>query len=194
MRTTAETLAIEQLLRDLVESYTLEPDRLRLEVEEHPARVNIRLRVSAADMPLLIGTRGAHSRPLVLLVREIGKNAGKFYKFDIEDPEPGECSSFPTREPATAYDPAPAVKLLERLLLAIGVGEFRVEAREMGRERGWLRHQLVVYTRDDDDYRLLTVRPSTTDTQTIVEALGTLFRAAAKKAGVMGGVQVERNT
>ena len=188
------TLATEQLLRDLITTYTCDPDQVELEVKEHPGRVVWKLKVSAADMPLLCGKQGTHSKALLFLAGEIGKNADKFYAFTILDPEPGPSGEKKNLEPAATYDPDPARELLERLLSALGVGEFSVQHEPRGRHAdGRLENDFVIYVRDDDDYRLLTV-PTTVerDAQPIITAIGTLYRAAANKQGVRCHVQVTK--
>jgi hypothetical protein len=206
MNQTAETAQTEQLLRDLIATYTPDENGLQITIKEHPGRVNFFIKVSAAAMPLLCGKRGILSKPLIFLAEEIGRNSDKFMTLAITDPDPGPSAGRLYTPPADTWDPDPTIRLLERLLEAVGVGEFHVEhiaggwdeiahqvTDEVRHADGRLNNVLVIWVRGDDDFKLLTVPPTMAPgAQPVITALGTLFRAGANKTGIRMHLQVTK--
>ena len=190
----SETAQNELILRDLIESITCQPEQIRLEVKERPARVYWKLRASADDTPRLVGTNGAHVKALSFLISELGKAADKPYDFTLEDPEPGPVSHERLKKVAEEYDELPTLNLLERLLDALGVGEYHIDHAKTGvHADGRIENQFTIYVRSDEDYRILTVPPTLDrDRPTVIGALGALFRAAANKQGIRIQLQVEK--
>lgn len=183
----------QDLIHDLLASFTAKPEEIAIEVKEHPGRVYWVVKACGEDTPRIVGRSGAHLKALQFLVREIGKSLDSTHSLELLDPEPGMRPDEPKEPTATSHDPSREVVLLQNLVEALGVSESKVEAfLRPERLDGRLYFDLNVWVRDDQDYKLLTVPPSVKSKATVVEALGVLFRAGAKRNGIRINIVVKR--
>lgn len=182
---TTETLRLHELLRDLVASYTDHTHALELAAKEVPGAVYWTLRGHADDYGKLVGKSGAHVKALGYLVTALGVADGELFTFKLLEPEPApRRPSSPVKE-ATKYDPKPAGELLTRLLGELGIGQYAVTGiTDASRVPIFVTYEIAV--RDAEDYSALTVGPTEGEYvgQTLIGALGTLFRARANRDGV----------
>jgi predicted RNA-binding protein YlqC (UPF0109 family) len=190
---TTDTERTQQLLHALVGMYVTSPQDLQLTARETPGRVEWCLWPGSADTPFIVGGRGSHIRALSYLVGEIGKARDVLYTLTLKEPPRGPAPSWADRPVATEYDHVPARDLIEQLLHAVGTTEFKLNYLTRGiHADGRLRTEFQIWVRSDEDYKHLTVPTGTQDDQTIIAALGTLFRAHANKVGCRIQLQVER--
>lgn len=180
------------LIRELVESYIDHPRDLTLEGKPFASAVYWSMRGHADDYGKLVGKRGAHVNALAFLVRIMGHAQKELHSFKLEEPSPGERREAAPAKAAETYDPRPARDLLCRLLEALDIGQFVVEAKV---ERNlnprvdfplFVRFEIGV--RSHDDYEVM-VMESASSALTVIGSLGMLFRARANKEGV--GVQLD---
>ena len=88
-----------------------------------------------------------------------------------------------------AYDPTPALLLLGRIIDALGLPTARITVGAGAGERDSLTFAFTITVAGPYGYSLLTVpheipRPDRDISMAIIGAIGTLFRAMARKSGV----------
>ena len=198
-RLTMTNRELKKLITDLVGAYIERPSELQV-VEQETAdgkAVYWAIRADPYDNGMVIGFGGGHVDALEFLVERMGEAAGKRFTFRaITDEAPGTISR---REPRTAleYDPTAVLKLLERLIRAVGVNASCIVGPGNGAEKGernTLRYLFrIVPTTTADSNRLVQVYgardPETDRGPNIIGAIGTLFRAMAKRDGVRFNLQ-----
>lgn len=188
---TTETEKLHALLLSLVSSYVDHRDEIAIDAREHPGAVYWSIRGHAEDYGKLVGKGGAHFDALRTLIAAIGDARDELHVLNrFEEPEAAR------RRPAgplvlrETYDPTAAVDLLTSLLENL-IGDFRVDARVKPNREPRIPFPLVailtVVVRAEEDATLLTAPRH--DGKSIVDALGTLFRARANREGV--GVQID---
>ncbi len=194
---TKETEETRALLLALTARFVAWPGALKLGVQEAgDGSAYFALQGHAKDEPVLIGARGSHVDALAIIVQEIGRAAGRKFtfrlitsagKFDRKPEDPRDVVS---------YDPRPAVELLNRLLASLDLGEFAVAHGPGDGVRQSLTYLFAIKLREERDVAALTASreiegPGRREPQTLIGALGTLFRAIAKKEGVRITLSVE---
>lgn len=169
---TPELEKTKALLCDLVGSFIERPAALRVECQSGAdGAAYWMMQGDLADEGKLVGAGGAHVKAVARLVESIGAARGQAFTFRLITV--GDPQRRPERQERDVieYDPRPARDLLCRTLEALDIGEFKVEA---GPGAGARRSLTFVFT-------VKTARYIDADT---LDALGTLFRAIAKKDGV----------
>lgn len=183
MTTDDPALVARDLVRDLVLTYIDHPDDLTVETKEVPGALYFKVKGHADDYGKLVGKGGAHVTSLKIIVSLMGEAVGMLYSFKLDEPDPGERRPMRAMAYAKTFDPEPSRELLDRLMAALPVGDFVVDVKQTG--RGPLAFTFTISVRDAADYMLMTVAPEDMNPRiTAVGAIGTLFRAAANKAGV----------
>lgn len=181
-----------ELLRDLVETYIDHPEELRIATEAFPGAIYFKLQGHADDYGKLVGKGGAHIGAMNVIVRLMGDAVGMLYSFKLEEPEAGERRPLRPLMLARTFDPEPSRQLLDRLIAALPVGDFVVNVEQTCRAP--LSYTFTIGVRAAEDYALMTVAPGDAKPQmTLVGAIGTLFRAAANKAGVKFQITVAKS-
>jgi predicted RNA-binding protein YlqC (UPF0109 family) len=138
------------------------------------------MRVHAEDEPKAIGTEGCHARAFAALVEAWGKRSGEVHTFRL-------LTGPRTKQPrdkfvdAFEYDPAPEVELLHRVLSHIGLNGFSVKVGPPDHPVDTLTFRFEIQLLTPGDVRVL-MRPG--DEEPLIGAIGTLFRAMARKIGV----------
>lgn len=186
---TTDTLT-KELLRDLVHAFTMHPEALQLEAQHTTGAALWIMKGHKDDERFLVGSGGSHVRALSFLVRCIGLARREQYTFKlitIQAPR-----KRPPMDPndAITHDPEPTRALLERILQELSIGSFSVDVGPGVGPRAALTYVFTIRVKDGADYNALTVAPFPESTETIVGALGTLFRAIAKKNGVRFDIAV----
>jgi predicted RNA-binding protein YlqC (UPF0109 family) len=166
---------ITNLLRDLVSTFVERPEALR--VAAQPAADGacyFAMKGALEDESKLVGAGGSHVDALALLVAEFGR------------------ADQPPRD-VIDHDPQPARELLCRVLSSLDVGAFAVTVGPGPGPRNSLTFLFEISLHDAVDYKRLTVpvQHVSCENATIVAALGTLFRAIAKKNGVRYNLTVK---
>lgn len=182
----------EQLLRDLAASLVEHPEALRVAHQiAEDGSIYWAMKGHDDDEPKLVGQRGSHVDAITLLVSQIGKANGKPYTFRlITINAPIDRPKAPPRD-VIDYDPAPAKNLLVRILESLEIGAFAVSVGPGPGARNSLTFVFTIGVNDISDFMTLTYRPDPKADETIEGALGTLYRAIAKKDGVRFFIKVE---
>lgn len=184
----------KQVLRDLVAAFTIHPEAIQ--IDAMPGGQWVMKGARHEDEPVLVGKHGSHVRALSFLMRAIGEARGESYSLKLittHEPRGGRMAK---KKVADNHDPAPAAELLGRILAELSIGDFMVET-EPGEAGELLAFNLTIRVRQFADYNALTVAPGSPSpvvvtSETLVGALGTLFRAIAKKIGVRYDLVVAR--
>lgn len=160
------------LIVDLVGRYVDRPADLRCEFQTtEKGDVYWMMKGHEADEGKLVGIAGCHVKALERLIVRVGAEQRKTYTFRLLTI--GEPLRRPKQAPRDVieYDPRPARDLLCRLLDALAVQRFTVEVGPGSDPRRSLTFVFTVKT------------ASYIDAETL-DALGTLYRAIAKRDGI----------
>lgn len=188
---TTQTEQINDLLRELVETFIDHPHALALTPKEVPGATYWTMQGHADDYGKLVGKKGAHVDALTLLVSSLGEAADQLFTFKLLEPEPAPRRAASPPKQAEHYDPRPARDLLCRILENLGLGQFAVEAKIT--KAGQIEVLFEITVRTDEDYRALTVAPDNSPKGlSVIAALGTLYRAHANKGGIRTQLEVLR--
>lgn len=194
----------ENLIHDIAAAFVDKPESL--EIVSQPAldkAVYFALKGDPRDEGRLVGVGGCHVDALTFLVAMMGRAAGEKFTFRlITCARPEERTSMKSNH-VTNYDVAPAQRLLSRILAEIGVPDARIQVRAPEGPQFSLSFVLSIVTpypaqRDRllDSTKIVIFPASETKSEKAiemrgVEALGTLFRAIARKDGVKMAIAVE---
>ena len=189
---TNETL--KELVRDIVSAYVEFPEDLRLAYQESADGNSCywALRGRIEDEPDLVGARGTHVKALTLLITEFGLALGSTHTFRLVTD--GSRIDRDRTEPqdAVEHEVEPAAELLKRILAALDINATATVGPGKGARRE-LRFMFSIGVPDIETYRKLTVpRDDSPGGETIIGAIGVIFRAIAKWSGVRYEVTVER--
>lgn len=187
---TAELASRKELLKELVGAYVNRPSEIALVANPSAdGSVYWAMQGASDDEGILIGAAGTHVNALKFLVEELGAaNEGVWTFRLITEGRPRQRTTNGHRD-GLMHDPKPARDLLSRLIAEFVEDEFAVEIAPPNGPVNNLSFTFKVRVRDAADYRRLTI-PKTADGYAIVSALGTLFRAIAKKAGARYQIDV----
>lgn len=189
----AATNAAELIVR-LASALVDDARAVQLEMQPLVRRVNFLAKVDINDHGKLLGKRGAHLKPLKLLVKAMGRKHGEAWELFASDPDVGNREDRPQAKPPAVYDPTAARDLLGETLEAILEEPAILEAVEEPKntftftikagvvqdyERLVESHEVVTErgTPGEGDYR-----PA--ETMTLVAALGTFWYAYGRRDGV----------
>lgn len=174
--------ALAELVRDLARLYVGTPASIEVKFQQAAdGPVYFAMKGDRTDDSRLVGREGCHVDALAYLIEAIGKRESRVFTFRlITDPDRAEPWQGP--RDALEYDPRPAREVLCRWLEALGVEKFSVEVGPGDGARTSLSYNFNVKIPDREKAESLT--KSTEGDLSIVGALGTLFRAVSKQAGV----------
>lgn len=178
---TNDHTAVRDLLRSLVASFVSRPEEIQIATQlAEDGACFFALKVAREDESKIVGAGGSHVDALNLLVRAFGAARSRAFTFRAITPGPPLAQKLPARD-VLEHDPRPALALLNSTLGAldhhanVGVGP-----------GSGPRNTLTFVFRiaaGADAYDALTA-PFNGSGCTIIAAIGTLFRAIAKKNGV----------
>lgn len=181
----------QAILRDLVAAFTFHPEAIEIDSQVAAGSVYWMLRGHPDDEPVLIGKQGGHVRALTFLIQEIGKARGETHTFRLMTEHKPRARPPMEQRSAMRFDPEPARELLVRVLQELAIGDFLVEVGPGVGERRALMFEFTITVRDQRDANVLLAHHVDEDNaNSLVETLGTLFRAIAKKNGVRFEVKV----
>lgn len=194
----------ENLIHELAAAFVDKPEAL--EIVSQPAldkAVYFALKGHPGDEGRLVGTGGSHVDALTFLVAMIGRATGEKFTFRLVTcARPDERTTMKPRHVLT-YDPERARALLDRLVTALGVTGHLVTADKPNGPQFSLSFTFTIHTANTADRERLinttkiVIFPQTAEKpekaieMRVVEALGTLFRAIARKDGVKLSIAVE---
>lgn len=188
---------IAALIRETAELYVVEPKLIEVNTQESTKKGTSSpctffvLRGAKTDEARLVGRKGCHVNALNLLILQVGKAQAQTFTFLLIS-DPNNVAPWVAQKDAFSYDPEPTKQLLLRWLRALDVSlkEIRVQSGEGPQTT--LSYDFVIDCADSDDARdlLKPINPGD-DQSSIVGALGTLYRAIARQAGVRFQIRVE---
>lgn len=187
-----QTRSTLELIRALVASYILHPKKLLLEGSEIDGRIYFEMKAAFDDQPKLIGKGGSHIKALRFLLREIGRGQQVDYNINLLEPTPGPRGEPEKPKAVSYYETKEAHELLERAAGSLVLGQVRVDCARIPGDRP-CSYLFTITPRDANDYAdLITPDDADPEEQTVIGALGTLFRAYANKAGVQFKIDVKK--
>ena len=174
---------IATLIQDLARMYVGKPDQLAVKFQESGdgSSVYFMMRGSQEDDSRLIGRDGSHVDALTYLIQKIGEAEERIYTFRLLTAPERSDPWFPPKD-ADEYDPTPAKDMLLRILNALKAADvITVTVGPGAGPRTSLSFNFDVKIPDRKAAEALTASTGGVST---VGAIGTLFRAIAKQAGV----------
>lgn len=182
-----ETKDVHLLLTQLLKAIIDHPEDLRIETKEFQARVEWRVRVHIDDQGKVIGKMGAHIKALQFLFACIGYATNVQYRIQVLEPE--EPRRGPENDPreAMTYDTGEAEALLFELLDDVfGNDEARITIAQSTKSLIPSFTFCIDPVTEGNRMKLETPMDwaGRGEPMTVVGAIGTLFRAYARKEGV----------
>lgn len=180
------------LIRDIAAAFVDHPEQIDCRSQASEDAVYFAMRGALADEGKLVGAQGAHVDAMTLLVSEFGKSEGHTFGFLLMTTGTRTDRPKAPERQASGHSPAPAQSLMVRILERIHIGGFDVSVAFSET------YVFTIKVNALQDYIKLTVsqpfkRPSGTQQEmSIVGALGTLFRAIARKEGVRYAISVRQ--
>ena len=185
------------LIRDLTAAFVDHPETIRAEAQEgEDATAYFMLKGHDDDESKLVGTGGSHVDALAFLIAAIGVANEWTYTFRLLTK--GLPRETPKREQrnAISYDPEPARLLLVRILHALDFTGYEVAVSPGAGARDSLTFAFTIRPGNSDDNAVLRVPHEIelrdrTLRMALIDAIGTLFRAVARRGGVRFHVVVD---
>lgn len=189
--TKTDLTTIKELLRDIVAGFVEQPNAIQIAHQQAPGSCYWMLRVAPADDPKAIGKDGTHARALATLLAAWGDADGELHTFRLlNNPERVEREPDKIRD-VMEYNVEPRKELLERILCELGLDGFAIRTGPGNGARDTLTFELAVNVATMRDYTRLT-QPRGETGVAIEAAIGTLFRAIARKDGVNISIAVRK--
>lgn len=181
----------QHLLRELISAFVEYPEALEVDVLHYEGEVVFEVRPHKTDESALLGARGCHVRSLQFLTMKIGEANDKRYLFNLLTTDGNNRVRYPDRK-SVFYDPEPARLLLLEIMKALGLPVFvSVERDEDETEKLFFIFNIV--TTDPKTNRFLLDKQQFGKGEIhLIEAIGKLFWAIAKKEGVGFHLEVEK--
>lgn len=186
---TEHTREAHEALRSIVRSLTNYPDEVDLCVVEVNGGAYWRMTVHADDQKKVVGIEGSHIKALTYILAEMGRqNGGWVYKLKLDEPINGQRRYSTPKPTVKSYNPAKAHELLARVVSLVTAGRVHVELDEDAGED--FAYTFTLVPRTSPDHHALTDARECTHRQTVIGALGTLWRAYAQRDGVRFTLQI----
>lgn len=187
----------EQLLHDIACAFVEHPEDITIASQPSlDGAIYFALKGHPGDEGRLVGTGGCHVDALTFLVALLGQADGDVYTFRLITRQgPRQNTPIADRH-VVGFDPRPARELLLRILVELGFDEATVEVGPGSGARHALTFNFTINAGSLADYELLLSetkvvifpasdnKPEKAIKMRPIEALGTLFRAIAKREGV----------
>jgi predicted RNA-binding protein YlqC (UPF0109 family) len=185
------------LIRDLAAGFVEYPEALRVEAQEaEGTTAYFMLKGHDEDESKLVGKQGCHVDALAFLISAIGIVNGWVYTFRLITAK--RMMGQPENGPrdAIAYDPEPARILLARILEALSLVGATVTVGPGAGARDCLSFTFAIRVKDEYQFSILTMRHEIIRSErplsmALIEAIGTLFRAIARKDGARFRITAE---
>lgn len=186
--TTAEQTTgaiLERLILALVDH----PQDAELEAITLPSRINWRLRVNINDAGKVIGKKGAHVIALKLLIAKMGDRLGQVWDLKVIDPEEGrrEVSAARLVPVSGHHSPTADAAMLDDLLEAVTGNTYAIAANATGAAD----FTFTITPNDWPAHEALVDKAAGTE-ETLIAAIGTLYRAVGRRQGVGYAVEVAK--
>jgi len=183
---TAQDIAEEAsiLLRRTIETIIDHPRDLNIDYRLLHGRVDFIVLPNINDQGKVVGKMGAHIKALKLLMSLLGERQGVQFVLRLEEDTEGTRLPDPVRKPAQpTYSCSAHKQLLSDILKAI-LDEAPSVTVERDLTGGSVLYVFRIEAQRVQDYERLVVPGEDQDGQTVISALGTLFRAAGLRDGV----------
>ena len=174
-----------ELLGRLIEVITDYPRDLSIRIRNMRGRAEFFVTPNINDQGKVVGKHGSHIKALKLLIAQIGERHGQQLVIRLEEDTNGERLPDPVRKAASpAYSCTAHKQLLNDVLAAI-LDEAPAVAVDRDVTGGSTLYVFTIEAQRIQDYeRLVTPGVGEFEGQTVISALGTLFRAAGLRDGV----------
>jgi predicted RNA-binding protein YlqC (UPF0109 family) len=178
------------LISRLLEALIDNPRELNLDAMPLEGRVNWWVKVNISDTGRIVGKQGAHMNALKVLVAAMGRRYEEDWRFEMNEPDPGERHDKPRVAQPRTYNSSDASLLLAELVRAILGHTPHIIVRDAHPDYTWSIEAEAV-----QDYETLVTampvmgRPDLAPIQPVA-ALGTLWRAYGRQHGVNFKVEV----
>ncbi len=192
---TNDTKTISDLLRDLATGFIDKPAELQIASQEsRDGAVYFAMKGALDDEPKLIGRAGAHVDALRFIVFKLGRARTRDFSLRlITEGSPRDRRPVEFRD-VIEHDPRPARELLFRVIEALEFKTFSVGVSPGDGARTALTFVFDIKVFDGAAVREIVApdpaAPAGLESLTLLTALGTIFRAVAKKSGVRYQVDV----
>lgn len=186
MPTSTESTRAVALLQELARRFVDHPEAIKIAATRTgTGEIYFGLSCHEDDEGKLIGKSRSHVDAFSLLIDKMGRASGErwFYRL-ITKGTPRKTE--PERKKTERYNALATADLLARILGELSIGDYVVDV-EKGQHAELPAFILRISVRDNADYCALTYQdPSFGSAQatTLIGALGTIFRAIARKDGV----------
>lgn len=187
-----EFASIETLLRDLLTLVVDEPAALEIARQPGPGSCYWMLRCAPDDESKITGVKASHVKAIAALLSGWGAAEGERHTFRFlhrQEPRPRP------RDPAKDvmhYDTEPARLLLIRCLEKLDLAGFGVACGPGGGARHMLTFEFSIHLMTESDNGRLIQQGPPDGFTTLLAALGTIFRAIGRKAGVKIEIVITR--
>lgn len=182
---------ISDLIRRLLESFLDHSRDLHVEINGEGQVIEWVIEVHQDDQRKAVGAQGCHIKALKFIVAEIGLTAGADYRVLLRDrPKP----EFPERSApklAKSYNETAATQLLHEVIKEITGSDLRIEAivtNATATPRNPLACTFIIYAGVMSRKKL--AKQDDAGDQTLLGAIGTIFRAYANREGVAFKLEV----
>jgi predicted RNA-binding protein YlqC (UPF0109 family) len=187
-----ELRKLTDLIRAIVAGIVAKEDAIEIASQPATGSCYWMMRVAPEDDSKAIGKDGAHARALALLIDAWGRAENEVHTFRLINNE--ERIERPPDKPrdVMSFDTTPARELLSRVLSNLSLDGFAIDVGPGSGIRDTLTFMFTIRVATDADHReLLRPRNGRGRENTLIAAIGTLFRAIARKNGVAFELVVE---
>jgi predicted RNA-binding protein YlqC (UPF0109 family) len=181
------------LILDVLASFVDHRDRIAVVAQQAGGKAVFTVRVDDRDYGKVAGKQGTHIKALTYLVREVGDTThDSSYRLVLVG-NPMQSAVRPEKiPPARRYDPEASRQLLERFARSIAP-EVIVRVAPGRPDPEYLVFMFTLEAQNLDDYDLLLAPyDDSIDGPTTTSALGTIWRAAGRRDGVIFRIQITR--
>ena len=175
---------VARLLKELAGRYVYFPKDIKVEFQEaKDGSCYFVMQGNPVDDPRLIGRQGDHVDALSCLVERVGKAFGRYYTFRLLSRRGQSATTTPTID-ALEYDARPDRDFLCEWLKVLGANGYSVDLTPGDGPRTKLTFNFNVTIPDRQlvvDFMMSEAKPHS---MSVINAIGTLYRAIAKQKGV----------
>jgi predicted RNA-binding protein YlqC (UPF0109 family) len=183
----------QKLILRIVRAITEHTETATVTQEHIPKKTQWYIRVHPEDQGKVRGRKAAHIIALQYIVQEIGYNHDEVQRVTLLDSpsfERIEGIRSPLRM-AEHYNPMDAHELLHDILTAILASPFRIDVRTLTETAPLAYDFHITTTTEEDQAALLESYDEDPTRNTLIAALGTLWRAYANREGVEFKISTE---
>ena len=175
---------ISDHLRQLAQRYVRNPVAIEVGFQESKdGACYFVMRGDPRDDPRLIGRKGDHVDALTALVKRAGEAQNRIFTFRLIS-KPGQSTNSTPIVDALTYDPTADREILHVWLDLLGAENYRVEVSPGTGPRTKLLFNFEITIPDQVLAESFTKCDGAAHSMSVINAIGTLYRAIAKQKGV----------